>query len=141
MGSTAVITTIVGSVGAFVGTGWLSAESRRSRCGREALTTRLAALPSDEIPADVIALIVSGKKIQAIKRYRDLTGASLRPGQGRHRQPLSQGQRSQPPTTRPATPATATSGASTRASLAEPPPSAGHEVSEHPWSGKPQNPR
>jgi ribosomal protein L7/L12 len=31
----------------------------------------------DDIPADVIGLVAGGQKIHAIKRYRELTGASL----------------------------------------------------------------
>jgi ribosomal protein L7/L12 len=42
------------------------------------LAARLAALPRDDIPADVIGLVAAGKKIQAIKRYRELTGTDLR---------------------------------------------------------------
>jgi ribosomal protein L7/L12 len=30
-----------------------------------------------DIPADVIGLVAAGKKLHAIKRYRELTGASL----------------------------------------------------------------
>jgi ribosomal protein L7/L12 len=57
--------------------GWLATESRRSRREREALAVRLAALPPADVPADVVSLVASGKKIQAISRYRQLTGASL----------------------------------------------------------------
>jgi hypothetical protein len=57
--------------------GWLATESRRSRREREALAVRLAALPPGDVPADIVSLIASGKKIQAIKRYRQLTGISL----------------------------------------------------------------
>jgi hypothetical protein len=38
----------------------------------------LAAVARDDVPADVIALVAVGKKIEAIKLYRRLTGASLR---------------------------------------------------------------
>jgi len=58
-------------------TGWLATESRRSRSEREALAARLAALPPGDVPADVVTLVASGKKIQAIKCYRQLTGTSL----------------------------------------------------------------
>ena len=57
--------------------GWLVTESRRSRREREALAIRLAALPPGDVPADVVSLVASGKKIQAISRYRQLTGTSL----------------------------------------------------------------
>jgi hypothetical protein len=57
--------------------GWLATESRRSRSEPEALAARLAALPPGDVPADVVTLVASGKKIQAIKRYRQLTGTSL----------------------------------------------------------------
>ena len=51
---------------------------QRQRRERTALASRLAAPSSDDIPADVIELIVADRKIQAIKRYRDHTGAGLR---------------------------------------------------------------
>jgi hypothetical protein len=57
--------------------GWLGTESRRSRREREALSARLALLEPGDVPADVVSLVAAGKKIQAIKRYRQLTGASL----------------------------------------------------------------
>lgn len=57
--------------------GWLATESRRSRGEREALAARLAALPPGDVPADVITLLASGKKIEATKRYHQLTGTSL----------------------------------------------------------------
>jgi hypothetical protein len=56
---------------------WLGTESRRSREQRAALSLRLAALPPGDVPADIVSLIAAGKKIQAIKRYRLLTGARL----------------------------------------------------------------
>ncbi|HUC26325.1 MAG TPA: hypothetical protein VMA73_26785 [Streptosporangiaceae bacterium] len=59
-------------------TAWWSTESRRSRREREALAARLASTPRDDIPADVTDLVAAGKKVQAIKRYRALTGAGLR---------------------------------------------------------------
>jgi ribosomal protein L7/L12 len=55
---------------------WATGRLRQSR-ERQALTARLAAVPREDIPADVIGLIRSGKKIHAIKRYRELTGAGL----------------------------------------------------------------
>ena len=58
--------------------GWLAAESRRLRQERLALSARLATLTSDDLPADVVSLVAAGKRIQAIKRYRDLTGVDLK---------------------------------------------------------------
>ncbi|HEX4287921.1 MAG TPA: hypothetical protein VH021_03340 [Trebonia sp.] len=52
--------------------------SRRSRRSREALADRRAAMPRDDIPADVISLVAAGKRIQAIKRYRDVAGVDLK---------------------------------------------------------------
>jgi hypothetical protein len=57
--------------------GWLATDSRRSRRKREALALRLAALPPGDVPADIVSLVASGKKIQAVKRYSHLTGVSL----------------------------------------------------------------
>jgi hypothetical protein len=57
--------------------GWLATEGRRSRREREALAVRLAALPPGDVPADVVTMVASGKKIQAIKRYRQLTSTTL----------------------------------------------------------------
>lgn len=57
--------------------GWLSTEGRRARREREALAKRLAILPRDGAAADVIDLLLVGKKIQAIRRYRELTGTDL----------------------------------------------------------------
>jgi ribosomal protein L7/L12 len=51
---------------------------QQQRRERAALAARLATLPGDDIPADVMELIAADKKIQAIKRYRQLTGAGLR---------------------------------------------------------------
>lgn len=65
----------------FVGLGlWASAlhRDRPQRERREALAARLGAESRADIPADVIVLAAAGMKIQAIKRYRELTGASLR---------------------------------------------------------------
>lgn len=69
--------TLLGGVIGLAATGYLSTESRRSRLEREALATRLATMPRDDVPADVIDLVLAGRKIQAIKRYRKLTGTSL----------------------------------------------------------------
>ncbi len=62
--------------------GWWSTEGRRSRREREALAARLAILPRADIPADVIDLVLAGQKIQAIKRYRQLTGTGLAEAKG-----------------------------------------------------------
>lgn len=60
------------------GTGFWITGRQRQRRERAALTARLATLSRDDIPADVIELAAAGKKIHAIKRYRELTGAGLR---------------------------------------------------------------
>jgi ribosomal protein L7/L12 len=63
---------VIGLIGmGFWGTG-------RQRSERAALAARLATLSRDDIPADVIGLVAADKKIHAIKRYRELTGADLR---------------------------------------------------------------
>jgi ribosomal protein L7/L12 len=69
--------TLLGGVIGLAATGYLSTESRRSRHKREALAIRLATMPRDDVPADVVDLVLAGKKIQAIKRYRKVTGTSL----------------------------------------------------------------
>lgn len=56
---------------------WVT-ERQRQRRERAALAARLAALSRDDIPADVIGLVAADRKIQAIKRYRELTGTGLR---------------------------------------------------------------
>jgi hypothetical protein len=61
-----------------VGMGLWAAGRQRQHRERAALAARLAALSRDDIPAGVIGLVAAGKKIQAIKRYRELTGTSLR---------------------------------------------------------------
>ena len=66
-----------------VSLGRMSTESRRSRREREALATRLATLPRDDVPASVIDLLLAGKKIQAIRSYRELAGTSLREAKAR----------------------------------------------------------
>jgi ribosomal protein L7/L12 len=65
------------AIAGLVGTGFLVTAGRRRR-QRAALAARLAALPRDDIPADVISLVVAGEKIRAIRRYRELTGTGLR---------------------------------------------------------------
>jgi hypothetical protein len=70
-------TGLLALAGYSIAMGWLATESRRSRREREALAIRLAALPPGDVPADVVSLVASGKKIQAISRYRQLTGTSL----------------------------------------------------------------
>jgi hypothetical protein len=71
-------TDLLPGVLAFVIAGYLVTDLRRERQRREELAACLARVPRDSVPADVIALIATGKKIQAIKCYRDLTGVSLR---------------------------------------------------------------
>jgi ribosomal protein L7/L12 len=66
-----------GTITGFAVTAWLATESRCQREEPEGLAKRLATLPPDDMPADVVSLVVAGKKIQAIKRYRDLTGLTL----------------------------------------------------------------
>jgi ribosomal protein L7/L12 len=51
---------------------------QQRRRERATLAARPVALSSDDLPADVIELIAADKKIRAIKRYRELTGAGLR---------------------------------------------------------------
>jgi ribosomal protein L7/L12 len=58
-------------------TAWWSSENRRSRREREALAARLAESTDTGIPPDVVALVLAGEKIQAISRYRKLTGVGL----------------------------------------------------------------
>jgi ribosomal protein L7/L12 len=66
------------AVTGLIGTGLWVTGRQRQRCERAALAVRLATLSRDELPADVIGLVTAGKKIQAIKRYRELTGVDLR---------------------------------------------------------------
>ena len=61
-----------------IGIGFWVAGQQWQRRERAALAARLATLPRDDIPADVIRLVLAGKKIYAVKRYRELTGADLR---------------------------------------------------------------
>jgi ribosomal protein L7/L12 len=56
---------------------WATGRQRQHR-ERTALAARLAALSGDDIPVDVLGLVAAGKKISAVKRYRELTGAGLR---------------------------------------------------------------
>jgi hypothetical protein len=58
--------------------GWLVSEGSRSRRQREARATRVARFSRDDIPAHVVDLLLAGKKIQAIKCYREQTGSSLK---------------------------------------------------------------
>jgi hypothetical protein len=51
---------------------------QQRRRERATLAARPVALSSDDLPADIIELIAADKKIQAIVRYRELTGAGLR---------------------------------------------------------------
>ena len=61
-----------------IGIGFWVTGRQRQRRERAALAARLATLPRDDIPADVIRLVLGGKKIYAVKRYRELTGAGIR---------------------------------------------------------------
>jgi ribosomal protein L7/L12 len=61
-----------------IGIGFQVTGRQQRRRERAALTARLAALPRDDVPADIIELVAADKKIQAIKRYRRLTGVGLR---------------------------------------------------------------
>jgi ribosomal protein L7/L12 len=65
------------AVAGLIGVGLWITGRRRQRREREALAARLAAVSSDDIPADVIGLVAASKKLHAIKRYRELTGTSL----------------------------------------------------------------
>jgi hypothetical protein len=69
---------LLSAVIVLVSLGWMSTESRRSRREREALAARLATLSRDDVPANVIDLLLAGKKIQAIRFYRELAGTSQR---------------------------------------------------------------
>ncbi len=62
----------------FIGIGYWVTSRRRERREREALAAGLVTASRGDIPADVIGLAAAGKKIQAAKRYRKLTGASIR---------------------------------------------------------------
>jgi hypothetical protein len=61
-----------------IGIGLLVTGHRRQRRERAALAARRATASRDGIPADVIGLVVAGKKIRAIARYRELTGVGLK---------------------------------------------------------------
>jgi ribosomal protein L7/L12 len=56
---------------------WVTGRIRQRR-EHAALTARFTALRPGDIPAGVIELTAAGKKVQAIKRYRERTGAGLR---------------------------------------------------------------
>jgi ribosomal protein L7/L12 len=58
--------------------GLLVTEHRRQRRERAELAARRATAFRDGIPADVMGLVVAGKKIRAIIRYRELTGVGLK---------------------------------------------------------------
>jgi ribosomal protein L7/L12 len=58
--------------------GWMASERRSSRREREALAARLATLTGGHVPAHVIDLLLAGKKVQAVKYYREQTGTSLK---------------------------------------------------------------
>ena len=59
---------------------WAVIDLRSRRSQREARAARLAAVSRDNVPADILALVAADKKIQAIKRYRELTGVTLQEG-------------------------------------------------------------
>lgn len=63
--------TVIAGLGAW-------AAGHRRRVDGEDLAARCAAVSRDDIPAEVIVLAELGKKIEAISRYRKLTGVSLR---------------------------------------------------------------
>jgi len=52
--------------------------SRRRKLAPPTPAALLATMARDDVPADVIALVAVGKKIEAIKLYRRITGAGLR---------------------------------------------------------------
>jgi ribosomal protein L7/L12 len=58
--------------------GWMASESASSRREREARATRLARFSRDDIPAHVTDLLLAGKKMQAIRYYREQTGTTLK---------------------------------------------------------------
>ena len=62
--------------------GLLVTERRRQRRERAALEARCAIASRGDIPAEVIGLVVAGKKIRAIARYRELTGVGLKEAKG-----------------------------------------------------------
>ena len=39
--------------------------------------------PAAELPADVVELVRAGKRLEAVKRYRELTGAAVKEAQAR----------------------------------------------------------
>lgn len=52
---------------------------RRELRERAALVSaQVAAMSRDDVPADVLALVAADKKIEAIRRFRELTGAGLK---------------------------------------------------------------
>jgi ribosomal protein L7/L12 len=69
------------AVTGLIGMGMLVTGHRRQRRERAALASR-ASESRDDIPADVIRLVVAGQKIRAIKRYRELTGVELKEAKG-----------------------------------------------------------
>ena len=69
---------LVSYAAGFIVLGWSVTWSLRRCRDHAALAARLATAPRDDVPADVIGLVVAGKKIQAIRRYRDLTGVGLK---------------------------------------------------------------
>ena len=66
------------AVAGLIGMGLLVTAHRHQRRERAALAARRATVSRDDIPADVIGLVMAGKKIRAIARYRELTGVGLK---------------------------------------------------------------
>jgi ribosomal protein L7/L12 len=69
--------TLACAAAGLIGMGLWITGRRRQRREREALAARLAAVSRDDIPAEVVNLVAAGRKIQAVRRCRELTGASL----------------------------------------------------------------
>ena len=57
--------------------GWMASDSRSSRRERQARATQLATFSRDDVSVHVIGLVLAGKKMQAVKYYREQTGTSL----------------------------------------------------------------
>lgn len=66
------------AVAVLIGMGLLVTGHRHQRAERAALAARRATASRDGIPPDVIGLVMAGKKIRAIARYRELTGVGLK---------------------------------------------------------------
>ena len=70
------------AVAGLIGIGSEITGRRRRRRERQALAARRAAVSRDGIPGDVIALVAGGKKIRAIRWYRELTRVGLKEAKG-----------------------------------------------------------